>query len=151
MRVKIAGSDDGGEQSSFGRVQSGVAAAFLGMPDEAYGRLQAMAVKRSMYPSLITSHEPNAEIFNTDGNGGIPQIVNTMLLFSRPDQMDLLPALPAAWPAGKVTGLRARGGFTVDIEWQHGKVTNYHITAPQARDIKVRVNGKVKIVRAEAR
>ena len=151
VRVKIAGSDDGGEQSSFGRVQCGVAAAFLGMPDEAYGRLQAMAVKRSMYPSLITSHEPNAEIFNTDGNGGIPQIVNTMLLFSRPDQLDLLPALPAAWPAGKVTGLRARGGFTVDIEWQHGKVTNYHITAPQAREIKVRVNGKVKIVRAEAR
>ncbi len=151
VRVKIAGSDDGGEQSSFGRVQCGVAAAFLGMPEEAYGRLQAMAVKRSMFPSLITSHEPNAEIFNTDGNGGIPQIVNTMLLFSRPDQLDLLPALPAAWPAGKVTGLRARGGFTVDIEWRDGKVTNYHITAPQARDIKVRVNGEVKIVRAEAR
>ena len=148
VRAKIAGSDQGGEQSSFGRIQAGVAAAYLGLPEEAYGRLKVMAVKRSMLPSLITSHEPNAEIFNTDGNGGIPQVVNTMLLFSRPDQITLLPALPAAWPNGKVTGLRARGGFTVDIEWQAGKVTQYRITAPQPHDIKVRVNGEVKTVRA---
>ncbi|MCX6874072.1 MAG: glycoside hydrolase N-terminal domain-containing protein [Verrucomicrobia bacterium] len=144
VRVKIAGSDGGGEQSSFGRVQCGVAAAFLGMPEEAYGRLKVMAVKRSMNLSLITSHEPNAEIFNTDGNGGIPQIVNTMLLFSRPGQIDLLPALPQAWPTGKVTGLRARGGFTVDIEWQDGKVIDYRITASEARAVRVRVNGKVQ-------
>ena len=108
MRAKIAGSDDGGEQSSFGRVQAGVSAAYLGMAEEAYGRLKVMAVKRSMNPSLITSHEPNAGIFNTDGNGGIPQIVNTMLVFSRPGRIDLLPALPNEWPAGKVKGLRPR-------------------------------------------
>jgi alpha-L-fucosidase 2 len=129
-----------------------VAAAFLGMAEEAYGRLQVMAVKRSMNLSLITSHEPNAAIFNTDGNGGIPQIVNTMLLQSRNPlakrefEIHLLPALPAAWPRGKVSGLRARGGFTVDIEWQDGKVTNYHITSPQPRDIKVRANGEVTAV-----
>lgn len=162
VRVKIAGSDSGGEQSSFGRIQCGVAAAFLGMPEEAYGRLQVMAVKRSMNPSLITSHEPNGQIFNTDGNGGIPQIANTMLLQSRASpggpaseisnlkfEIDLLPALPRAWPTGKVIGLRARGGFTVDVEWKDGKVTAYRITAADARPVRVRVNGEVRTVTAE--
>jgi hypothetical protein len=148
VRAKIAGSDHGGEQSSFGRVQCGVAAAYLGLAEEAYGRLKVMAVKRSMNPSLITSHEPNAEILNTDGNGGIPQIVNTMLLFSRPGQIDLLPALPAAWPAGQATGLRARGGFTVDFAWQGGRVTTYRVRSAAPRTVQVRVNGELKTVAA---
>jgi hypothetical protein len=162
VRVKIAGAEGGGEQSSFGRVQCGVAAAFLGMPEEAYGRLKVMAVKRSMNPSLITSHEPNAEIFNTDGNGGIPQIVNTMLLQSRiqPEEkesqitgfkfeIDLLPALPQAWPTGKVAGLRARGGFEVDIAWKDGRCTTYRVASSDSRMVSVRVNGETKVIQSE--
>jgi hypothetical protein len=72
VRAKIAGSDGGGEQSSFGRVQSGVSAAYLRMPEEAYSRLKVMAEKRSMNPSLITSHEPNADITNPTPISGIP-------------------------------------------------------------------------------
>jgi hypothetical protein len=159
VRAKIAGSDSGGEQSSFGRMQSGVSAAFLGMPEEAYGRLKVMAVKRSMNPSLITSHEPGANCFNTDGNGGIPHIANTMLMQSRVQgddsksrisdrrfEIDLLPALPKEWPDGKVTGLFARGGFTVDIEWKGGKVANYRIASPKPCEVKLRVNGETKII-----
>jgi hypothetical protein len=151
VRAKIAGSDGGGEQSSFGRVQCGVSAAYLGMAEEALGRLKVMAVKRSMNPSLITSHEPGAGIFNTDGNGGIPQIVATMLAFSRPGRVDLLPALPQAWPAGKVSGLRTRDGYIVDIEWQGGKVAKYRIAAKEPGPVQVRVNGEVRTVTAEKR
>ena len=75
--------------------------------EEAYGRLKVMAVKRSMNTSLITSHEPNAGIFNTDGNGGVPHIVAMMLVQTRPGKLYLLPALPSAWPTGQVSGLRA--------------------------------------------
>jgi alpha-L-fucosidase 2 len=60
--------------------------------------------------------------------------------------LHLLPALPKAWPAGSVKGLRARGGFTVAIEWQDGKVTSYHITSSEAREVKVNVNGAVQTV-----
>ena len=83
------------------------------------------------------------------GNGGIPQITTTMLLFSRPGQLDLLPALPKGWPSGKVTGLRARGNFTVDIEWKDAKVINYRIAAKERKSVNVRVNGEVKTVSAE--
>jgi len=63
--------------------------------------------------------------------------------------ISLLPALPKAWPNGKVTGLRARGNFTVDIEWKDGKVTNYRIASPEPREVKVRVNGETKTVHSE--
>lgn len=149
VRTKIAGSDAGGEQSSFGRMQSAVSAAFLGLPEEAYGRLKAMAVKRSMTPSLITTHEPDAQIFNTDGNGGIPKVVNTMLMFSRPGRIDLLPALPAAWSSGSVKGLRACGGITVDIEWKDRKVTHYRIESNEKTSVIVHVNGETKSVEPE--
>jgi hypothetical protein len=169
VRTKIAGSDGGGEQSSFGRMQCGVAAAYLGLPEEAYGRLKVMAVKRSMTPSLITTHEPDAQIFNTDGNGGIPQIVATMLLRSRVQafdskspatdalqrpgfqisEIDLLPALPEAWPNGSVKGLRASGGITVDLEWKDGKVTHYRLASKEKKTVNVRVNGETKPVKTE--
>ena len=61
----------------------------------------------------------------------------------------LLPSLPKDWPTGKVTGLRARGNFTVDIEWHDGKVTHYRVRSPQPRKVRVRVNGTTKTVLAE--
>jgi hypothetical protein len=143
VRAKIAGSNGGGEQGSFGRVQCGVAAAFLGMAEEAHGRLKVMAVKRSMNPSLITSHEPNGQIFNTDGNGGIPQIANTMLVFSRSGRIDLLPTLPAEWPTGKATRLRARGGFEVDVEWANGRLVTARIKSLLGRPLQVRLGDLV--------
>jgi alpha-L-fucosidase 2 len=55
--------------------------------------------------------------------------------------IDLLPALPKAWPTGRVKGLRARGGFEVDIAWQDGRVTDYRIRSKEPREATVRVNG----------
>jgi hypothetical protein len=51
-------------------------------------------------------------------------------------------------PAGKVTDLRARGGFTVDIEWKDGKVTNYRIRSKEPREVKLRVNGETKTIKS---
>jgi alpha-L-fucosidase 2 len=112
--------------------------------NRAYKILNGM-VKSSFLPNLLATHPP----FQIDGNFGYAAGVCEMLLQSHTGEIQLLPALPQAWPEGKVTGLMARGNFTVDIEWKDGKVVNYRITSPEPHEVKVRVNGQLKTMNSE--
>lgn len=85
--------------------------------------------------ALLDLHPPR--IFQIDGNLGGVAAVLEMLLQSYRERLHLLPALPAAWPDGKVTGLRARGGFDVDIEWAGGRLVQAAITAHHDRPCRL--------------
>lgn len=98
-----------------------------------------------IYSNLLDAHPP----FQIDGNFGATAGIAEMLIQSQVGEIYLLPALPDGWSSGSVQGLRARGGFIVDMAWKDGKVTKYRIASENGGNVNTRINGKVKAVKAK--
>jgi alpha-L-fucosidase 2 len=108
--------------------------ARLGEGDRAYSLLQGL-IGDSTLPNMFDDCPP----FQIDGNFGGSAAIGEMLIQSDGNEIALLPALPSAWPSGKVEGLRARGGIKVDMEWRDAKLTAVKLVSDYTRKMRMRV------------
>jgi alpha-L-fucosidase 2 len=88
-------------------------------------------------------------VWQVDTSLAMSGLIADMLLTTNEEGLiTLLPALPSEWPEGKISGLRAEGGFTVNIEWKNGMVTKYKVVADTPKKVEVVVNGKNVILQS---
>jgi alpha-L-fucosidase 2 len=112
--------------------------ARLGDGERAFKILQGLLGPRRTYPNMFDAHPP----FQIDGNFGGAAGILEMIVQSWGGEIHLLPALPRAWPRGRLHGVRAHGGVELDIDWNDGRVTRLRLRGPAQARLALRYRGR---------
>jgi alpha-L-fucosidase 2 len=110
--------------------------------DHAHGVLKLLLDPTRTYPNMFDAHPP----FQIDGNFGGASGILELLLQCTDGEIELLPALPQAWHTGSVRGLRARGGFEVDLSWREGELRRVALRGEPGGKAQVRYRETVRTV-----
>ncbi|MGN6363156.1 glycoside hydrolase family 95 protein [Asticcacaulis taihuensis] len=121
--------------------------ARTGEGDHAHVVLKSLLGPQRTYPNMFDAHPP----FQIDGNFGGAMGIMEMIVQSWGGEIHLLPALPSAWPSGRMSGVRVRGNMIADIAWAGGKLTSLRLTGRPDSPVSLRYRGELQAVRLDTK
>jgi alpha-L-fucosidase 2 len=117
--------------------------ARLREPEHTHEVIRLLLDPSRTYPNMFDAHPP----FQIDGNFGGANGIIEMLLQCIGGEIELLPALPGAWPDGAVRGLRARGGFELDFDWRGGQIKSAQLRSTVGGEARLRYRHRLRVVK----
>jgi alpha-L-fucosidase 2 len=136
--------------SAHGLVHVAMMAARLHDTKKVAASLDRFSRRHYVYGGLVTSHDPNHSIYNLDSVLSLPRLLVEMFAFSQPGRLELVPACPADFPAGKLAGIRIHGGHKLDVEWKDGKLVAATLRAGWNETLIVVCQGVTKTLKLKS-
>lgn len=130
--------------SAHGLLHLALQAVRIGDIDKVVKNLDRFARRRYVYDGLVTSHDPNHQIFNLDAILSLPRLFMEMLVYTEPGKIELLPAWPEEYAGGQLKGVRVFGGHTLDISWKDGELVDAVLHAGQDDSYEIIYRDKTK-------